>query len=114
METGDGDSKRILDEARKQLWRLREALEGDDEEAQAAVIREVVSKIEVRFVHEETHGKRSPTGKKRMLNRPAGAVLYVRPGLGLSCLITSDCQNRVRGGAGSRANSRRSACPIPG
>ncbi len=99
LETGDSQQKEILDEARRQLWRLREALEGDDEEAQATVIREVVSKIEVKFTHEETHGKRSPTGKKRLLSKPAGAVLYVKPGLGLSCLCTSDYQSPARGGA---------------
>jgi DNA invertase Pin-like site-specific DNA recombinase len=83
LETGTSQQKEVLAEARRQLWRLREALEGDDEEAQAAVIREVVSKIEVRF----THHRRA--GKRRTQNRPAGAVLYVRPGLGLSVLTAS-------------------------
>jgi DNA invertase Pin-like site-specific DNA recombinase len=89
LETGEGQQQQVLDEARRQLWRLREALEGDDEEAQAAVIREVVSKVEVRFTHERTHGKRSPAGKGKAHNRPVGAVLYVRPGLGLSVLRTT-------------------------
>jgi DNA invertase Pin-like site-specific DNA recombinase len=97
VETGESQEKAVLEEARRQLWRLREALEGDDEEAQATVIREVVSKIEVRFTHERTHGKRSPAGKGKMHNRPAGAVLYVRPGLGLSVLRTtpSRCSGRI-------------------
>jgi site-specific DNA recombinase len=90
LEDGGTEAKAILDEARKQLWRLREALADDDEEAQAAVIREVVSKAEVRFTHERTHGKRSPTGKGRTLNKPTAVVVYVRPGLGLSCLVTMD------------------------
>jgi hypothetical protein len=114
LETGASQQKEILDEARRQLWRLREALEGDDEEAQATVIREVVSKIEVRFTHIKTHGKRSPTGKKRPLSILAGAVLYVRPGLGLSCLGTSICRNPVRDDASARASSCRSSCAIPG
>jgi DNA invertase Pin-like site-specific DNA recombinase len=99
LENGSDESRHVLDEARKQLWRLREALEGDDEEMQAAVVREVVSKIEMRFTHEQTHGQRSATGKGRTLNRPAGAVLYVRPGLGLSCVVTSDFQSPAHGGA---------------
>jgi chromosome segregation ATPase len=90
LEGAAGESKAILDEARRQLWRLRESLEGDDEEAQATVIREVVSRIEVKFVHEKTHGKTSRNGKGgKLLSRPAGAILYVRPGLGLSCLSHS-------------------------
>jgi DNA invertase Pin-like site-specific DNA recombinase len=80
LEDGAGQQQAILDEARRQLWRLRESLEGNDEEAQVTVIREVLSKIEVRFEH-------SKQGKTK--NRPAGAVLYVRPGLGLSCLSTT-------------------------
>src|SRR5262249_30692710 len=52
LENGAAEMKAVLAEARKQLWRLREALVNDDEEAQAAVIREVVSKVEVHYVHE--------------------------------------------------------------
>jgi DNA invertase Pin-like site-specific DNA recombinase len=105
LESGAGQAKAVLGEARKQLWRLREALEGDDEEAQAAVIREVISKVEVRFTHERTSGRRSATGQGRVLCKPAGLVLYVRPGLGLSCLVTSDCRSQVHGGAWCRASS---------
>jgi DNA invertase Pin-like site-specific DNA recombinase len=83
LETGASQQKAILDEARRQLWRLRESLEGDDEEAQAAVVREVVSRIEVKFSHEERRGK---SRKKRNTPQPTGAILYVKPGLGLSCL----------------------------
>jgi hypothetical protein len=96
LEGADGDTKKVLDEARRQLWRLRESLEGNDEEAQATVIREVVSRIELRFDHIETHGWRSKTGKKRPFNRPSGAILYVRPGLGLSCLCTFSQQSPRR------------------
>jgi DNA invertase Pin-like site-specific DNA recombinase len=99
VEGGAGESQRVLAEARKQLWRLRDALEGDDLEAQAAVVREVVSRVEVRFTHEQTHGKRSATGKGRILSRPAGAVLYIRPGLGISYLFTSDSRSPARGDA---------------
>jgi DNA invertase Pin-like site-specific DNA recombinase len=94
LEGGASETKEILDEARRQLWRLREALEGDDEEAQATVIREVVSKIEVRFTHKKMHGKYSKKGKGgKPLNPPTGATLYVREGLGLSCLSTSFGRN---------------------
>jgi site-specific DNA recombinase len=89
MESGADQTKAVLAEAGKQLWRLRESLENGDEEAQVAVIREVVSKVEVRFEHKRTHGKKSQAGQGRVLNRPCGAVLYVRPGLGLSCLVTT-------------------------
>jgi site-specific DNA recombinase len=98
LENGADESKKILAEARKQLWRLRDALADGDEEAQATVVREVVSKIEVRFAHEQTSGKRSPTGQGRKLSKPTGAVVYLRPGLGLSCLAISDW--------------RRSACAV--
>jgi hypothetical protein len=74
LETGTSQQQVVLDEARRQLWRLREGLEGDDREMQAAVIREVVSKIEVQFASTKNAKK---------------AILYVRPGLGLSCLDTS-------------------------
>jgi hypothetical protein len=105
LENGGDEAKAILDEARKQLWRLREALVNDDEEAQAAVIREVVSKVEVRFTHERTSGKRSPTGTGRTINKPAAIVVYVRPGLGLSCLVTTDWHGPALAGASARASS---------
>jgi DNA invertase Pin-like site-specific DNA recombinase len=87
LETGDSQQQAVLDEARRQLWRLREGLESNDLEAQAAVIREVVSKVEVHFEQVQTDGKRSRKGKGgRLLCRSTCAVVYVRPGLGLSCL----------------------------
>jgi hypothetical protein len=92
LENGAGQLKAVLAECRRQLWRLRESLDGEDTELQVAVVREMVSKIEVRFRHEKTPGKWSPTGKGRLLNIPVSAVVYVRPGLGvaeLSCLFTS-------------------------
>jgi DNA invertase Pin-like site-specific DNA recombinase len=93
--TSGGDkAKALLAEARKQLWRLRDAIVQDDAEAQAAVVREVISRIEVKFTHEHTHGHRSPTGKKRLYNRPTGLMVYVRPGLG-GCLACALPQCRV-------------------
>jgi site-specific DNA recombinase len=100
LEDGGTEAKAILDEARKQLWRLREALADDDEEAQAAVIREVVSKAEIRFTHERTHGKRGASGVGRTLSKPTAVVMYVRPGLGLSCLLTT-CPRPTGCGAGT-------------
>jgi DNA invertase Pin-like site-specific DNA recombinase len=99
LRNGGCEARAILDEAREQLWRLREALEEGDDEAQAAVVREVVSKVEVRFAHEKTHGRRSPTGQGRVLHRPTSLVLYVRPGLGLSELIIPHSRRRAPGGA---------------
>jgi site-specific DNA recombinase len=87
LDNGADQTKAVLAEARKQLWRLRESLEGGDEEAQATVVREVVSKVEVRFDHKRAQGGRTAAGRGRVYNRPSGAVLYVRPGLGLSCLV---------------------------
>jgi DNA invertase Pin-like site-specific DNA recombinase len=89
LEGGASQNKAALAEARKQLWRLRESLEGDDKEEQAAVVREVVSKVEVRLRRETSHGRRSATGKGRTSPRLAGLVLHVRPGLGMSCLETT-------------------------
>jgi DNA invertase Pin-like site-specific DNA recombinase len=93
LENGAEQMKAVLAEARRQLWRLREALDGEDVEVQAAVVREVVSKVEVHFRHETTSGRRSRvTGKGKTFHRPARAVVYVRPGLGLSelsCLLPS-------------------------
>jgi DNA invertase Pin-like site-specific DNA recombinase len=115
-ELGGGDSqgKAILAEARKQLWRLRDALDDGDEEAQAVVVREVVSRVEIRFAREQTHGRRGATGKGRTLSRPTAAVLYARPGLGLSELITSSSPGRARGGGGRHARTPPPACPAPG
>jgi DNA invertase Pin-like site-specific DNA recombinase len=107
LEGGASQSKAVLDEARRQLWRLREALEGDDLEAQAVVVREVVSKVEVCFTKETTHGRRSASGKGRSLSLPTKIVMHVRPGLGLSCLATSCCRSPVPGGGRGRASS----CP---
>jgi hypothetical protein len=81
LEKGGAETKAVLAEARRQLWRLRESLLGDDVEAQAAVVREVISKAEVRFTHEKTHGRRSATGEGRTLSLPCKLRLYVRPGL---------------------------------
>jgi DNA invertase Pin-like site-specific DNA recombinase len=99
LEGGTSESQAVLAEARRQLWRLRESLENGDEEAQACVIREIVSKVEVTFTHERTHGRRSATGRNRLYNRPSGAILYVRPGLGLSCLCIPDSPRRAHAGA---------------
>jgi DNA invertase Pin-like site-specific DNA recombinase len=110
LENGADEMKAVLAEARKQLWRLRDALEEGDREAQAAVVREVVSRVEVHFTHERTHGRRSRTGKGRLLSKAVKAVVYVRSGLGMSCLVISDCRSPARGGASGRANSYRSAC----
>jgi DNA invertase Pin-like site-specific DNA recombinase len=91
LENGAEQLRAILAEGRRQLWRLHEALDSDDLEAQATVVREIVSKVEVHFTHEKTHGKRSPTGKGLTRSRPVRAVVYLRPGLGvseLSCLFT--------------------------
>jgi DNA invertase Pin-like site-specific DNA recombinase len=100
LENGAEQLKVILAECRRQLWRLRESLDGEDAEAQAAVVREVVSKIEVHFVHEKTHGRRSRTGQGRTISRPVRAIVYLRPGLGLSdlsCLFTSTIPNDQEG-----------------
>src|SRR5262249_51834173 len=61
LENGAEQLKAVLAECRRQLWRLREALDGEDAEVQAVVVCEVVSKIEVRFRHETTRGKWSPS-----------------------------------------------------
>jgi DNA invertase Pin-like site-specific DNA recombinase len=85
LEGDTSQSKAALDEARRQLWRLRESLEGDDLEAQSVVVREVVSKVEVRFERQtKKHGRRSTTGRARTFSLPAGLVVHVRPGLGQS------------------------------
>jgi DNA invertase Pin-like site-specific DNA recombinase len=122
LEGGAGEAKAVLAETRKQLWRLREGLLNDDEEVQETVVREVVTRVEVRFEHRRTHGRKSPTGRRRTLNVPVGAVLYVRPGLGLACLAvdglsgsdTSDCPGPAPGGASARASNSPRPCADPG
>jgi DNA invertase Pin-like site-specific DNA recombinase len=106
LETGKGETQTILKIARQELWRLRESLIGDDEEAQLAVVREVVSKIEVRFTHQETPGHRSANGKGRPRSKATGLTVYVRPGLALSCLFTSNRDSVDRRGP-RRGTSRR-------
>jgi hypothetical protein len=72
------------------MW-LREALAGDDEEVQVTVFREVVTKVEVRFVHEraaQPHGSGSGAepGIRSDALRPARprSVLLVHLGLAKS------------------------------
>jgi hypothetical protein len=96
LENGATEMKEVLDEARKQLWRLREGLLDGDEEAQTTVIREVVSKIVVEFRRTRTHGKRSPKSEGRWLSKPTEAVVYVRPGIALSCLFNASGRNEGR------------------
>ena len=79
LEEGAGEVQAILAEARKTLWRLRESLQEEDVDALRAVFREVVTKVEVRFGHR-------PWGKGRTRSTPTKALLYVRPGLGISNL----------------------------
>src|SRR5262249_29184735 len=87
LETGTSQQQALLDEARRHLWRLRESLETSDLEGQRAVGREVVSKVEVRFEHFQTDGKRSRKGKGgKLISRATCAVVYVRDQIGLSCL----------------------------
>jgi DNA invertase Pin-like site-specific DNA recombinase len=112
LEGGASTSKAVLDEARKQLWRLREALEGGDVEAQAVVAREVLSKVEVRFEKRTSHGRRSASGRGRASSVPVGLVLNVRPGLGLSCLFTT--AGRSTAPAPGRTASRRRRRAAPG
>jgi site-specific DNA recombinase len=88
LESGTTAEHETLAEARRQLSRLRDGLLNDDPELQAAIISEVVTKAEVQFRHEETHGKRSRSGKGRPVDIPVRAILTVKPGLGLSVLST--------------------------
>jgi hypothetical protein len=78
LETGSTQEKAILAEARRQLWHLRQGLEGDDLELQAAVVREVISKIEIQFKERKT--------LRKVFREPAKAILYIRPGLGFVTL----------------------------
>jgi DNA invertase Pin-like site-specific DNA recombinase len=110
LETGRGEMQALLKVAREELWRLREGLIGDDEEAQLAVAREVISKIEVLFAHHKTRGLRSPTGKGKPRSCATGLRVYVRPGLGVSCLFTSEKSITARRSA---SGSRRRRWPRP-
>ncbi|HTU17405.1 MAG TPA: recombinase family protein [Gemmataceae bacterium] len=90
LETDGGPQQRILAEARRQLNRFLEGLSSEDEEQQAVVISEVISKAVVYFRHDRTHGKRSKIGKGRTLSFPTRVKLYVRPGLGVSEVFTTE------------------------
>jgi site-specific DNA recombinase len=114
LDGGDSAALKALDEARKGLWRLREGLEGDDLEAQAVVAREVLEKVEVRFVPHTTHGRRSKAGKGRTLHLPESLLLDVKDDLGLSHLRTCCCRSPARGGGPGRASSCPPACGRPG
>jgi hypothetical protein len=76
LEDGAEEIKEVMAEARAQLWKLRESLQGDDLEALRAVLRAVVVKTEVQFTH-----RKWPSGRVR--NVPTKARVTVRPGLGL-------------------------------
>jgi len=109
LETDGGPQQRILAEARRQLARFMEGLSSDDDELQAVVISEVISKVVVCFRHDQTHGKRSKNGKGRTLNTPTSAVLHVRSGLGVSEVFTT--ANRGSSSASWAATcSRRDRC----
>jgi DNA invertase Pin-like site-specific DNA recombinase len=114
VESGGVESKAVLAEARRQLRRLVESLQEGDVELQATVVREVVEGIEVRFDHIQTHGRKSPTGRKRHLSPPSDALVSIRPGLGLSQLVISGSPRRVLVGASGRASSFPPACRSPG
>lgn len=113
LETGKGEMRSVLNVAREELWRLREALVGDDEEAQMTVAREVISKVEIRFTHETTGGHRSPTGKGKKVNKASGIVIYVRPRLGISCLFIPDWRSPAPADAPARASSSPPASRCP-
>lgn len=69
------------------VWKAvldREALEGNDSPLQAPVIREIISKVEVHYRHERTHGKQSKDGQGTLLSVPNRLLLYVRLGLGIT------------------------------
>jgi hypothetical protein len=83
MEHDATEMRAVPDKARKQLWRLREALESGNVDRQVSVIREVVAKVAVQFTHTERSSKAS------------GAAIYVRPGLSLSCLCLPERRIKV-------------------
>lgn len=97
LENGSERLAKQLAETKKQLWLFRDALFLDDEEAQTTVIRQVVSKIEVRFDHIITKGQHSSTGKGRRRNQAASIGVCLRPDLGLSYLFAFVSKNEQVG-----------------
>jgi DNA invertase Pin-like site-specific DNA recombinase len=85
LEGGPDRLRKVLDRLREKLWRLRESLLEGGPEEQAVVLREVVSKVEIRFAHAATCGWHKRASQRRR-SRPVEAVVWLREGLGEDAL----------------------------
>jgi hypothetical protein len=107
IEKGDQQIGEVIEEARKQLWHLVEALDSADPSLVRATLQEVVSKVELHF---SAH----PAGKLTRSQFERG-IIYVRPGVELTILGTSLDRKRRRaarsGGASPSWSGSRSWRP---
>jgi hypothetical protein len=83
LEEGEAEIAGVGQKAEGHLWRLREGLQSGDPSQVRAVLREVVSKVELRFAHERKG--------KLVWSRFRQGVIFVRPGLGVSQLGLMGC-----------------------
>jgi DNA invertase Pin-like site-specific DNA recombinase len=70
LDTSERDIEEIMTEAESQLWRLREGLEAEDIPTLRSVLREMIERIELRFTHTES------AGRKR--NKLVGGTIILR------------------------------------
>jgi hypothetical protein len=78
IESGDQEIGTVIEEARRQLWQLTEALDSADPSLVRATLREVVSKVELCFSSRRA-GKLTRSQFER-------GIIYVRPGVELPIL----------------------------
>jgi site-specific DNA recombinase len=65
------EAEAVVTEAERQLWKLRQGLEGDDPAEVRAVLRELVSKVELWWDHRQARTK--------IKSRFARGLIYLRP-----------------------------------
>jgi site-specific DNA recombinase len=75
LENGAEEIRQLVEEGKRQLWRLREGLQAEDADLVRAVLREVVVKVEMHFGHHKA--------ALRTYSKWRRAVIHARPGLGI-------------------------------
>jgi hypothetical protein len=90
------EAEAVVAEAERQLWKLREGLEGDDPAGVRAVLRELVSKVELWWDHRQARTK--------IKSRFTRGLIYLR----CDEALLHTC-NGYTGGAGGNAATTKAA-----
>jgi DNA invertase Pin-like site-specific DNA recombinase len=81
LENGEREIEQTIRAVEAHLWRFREGFQSGDPETTRAVLREIISQIELHFSHRQA--------KKLTVSKFTKGVLVPRPGLGVSQLKPS-------------------------